>query len=104
MKHQFYEVIVGWAEGQPIQFSFYRDSDKTWYNYRKDECPDFNDSDVKWRLKPEAKTGKYRVALFKEPKEGFYYTKNDDGYGNEDFENSIRFVKWLTDWIEYELE
>jgi len=98
MKHKFYNEIMAWAEGKPIQYQNYLN----WFDLEEGESPNFETPHVNWRIKPE--TRKYRVALLKELKAGFYYTANDDGYGTEDLENSPNFVKWLTDWIVYEVE
>jgi hypothetical protein len=108
MKHPNYETIVAWASGKTIQYRGTTD------DYNKSQWIDFeelffNTENVEWRIKPKIKMRKCRVALFKVPEVDFYYTKNDDGLGIndsgvEDFENSPSFVKWLTDWIEYEVE
>jgi hypothetical protein len=111
MKHKFCDAIVAWAEGKPIQFRFMPvgelNNRNEWINlhvFYGNKSPNFDADNCEWRIKPEMKIRKYRVALFFDREDDFYYTANDDGCGNEDFEKSERFNRWLTDWIEYGVE
>jgi hypothetical protein len=100
MKHKNYDIIVAWAKGKPIQFQPILGGG--WVDFNSTIIPDFNSMFIEWRIKPEIPFRKYRVALLKD--EDFYYTASNDGCDNEDFEESVFFVKWLTDWIFYEIE
>lgn len=62
------------------------------------ETPTFRGE--KYRIKPPAK--KYRVALF-ESDTSVYYTSTADTPKDANFyEKGRGFVRWLTDWVEYE--
>jgi hypothetical protein len=111
MKHQYYDTIVAWASGKIVQHRSahsnvtYQDE---WIDYVSDDfhkfISNFNTENLEWRIKPEIKMRKYRVAQFKDPC-GFSFTETTDDYNNDDdLENSEGFVNWLTDWIEYEVE
>jgi hypothetical protein len=102
MKHKYYDVIMAWAEGKPIQYQ--NCVLVNWCDLEEGKSPNFEAPHVNWRIKPEPETRKYRVALFKDPEKGYCYTSTEDDYQNEDYENSRRFVKWLTDWTKYETQ
>lgn len=93
--HKHCEVIKAWADGHEIQ---YKDFAGRWIS-----CPNpaFNES-CEYRAKP--KTIKYRVALLGNDA-GVAYTYTAENSQNEAvLERSHHFVKWITDWIEVELE
>lgn len=92
-RHKHADVIIAWAEGKGVQ---------VWDKNNKRWCdmvlanPDFMAD--KYRIKPPAK--KYRVALFNN---GSIYTSTADTQEDVDFfEAAHGFIRWLTDWIEYE--
>lgn len=80
----------------------YRFSDKKpWHDDTKEYFPDFRVCE--YRIKP--KPGRYRVGLFKD--NDFYYTmsfERQDESESRILEQKPDFVKWLTDWIEYEVD
>ena len=94
-RHKHADLIVAWAEGAEVEYR--KDpncpwiplpSRTNWYTYEG----------VEYRIKPPAK--KCRVALFNN---GIIYTSTADTQGDAYFfEASPRFIRWLTDWIEYE--
>ena len=94
-RHKHADVIIAWAEGKDVQI--WNSINKRWVdlvlanpNFRAD----------KYRIKPPAK--KYRVALF-ESDTSVYYTSTADTPEDANFyEKGRGFVRWLTDWIEYE--
>ena len=94
-RHKHADVIIAWAEGKDVQI--WSSINKRWVdlvlanpNFRAD----------KYRIKPPAK--KYRVALF-ESDTSVYYTSTADTPEDANFyEKGRGFVRWLTDWIEYE--
>lgn len=92
-RHKHADVIIAWAEEKDVQ---------VWDKNNKRWCdmvlanPDFMAD--KYRIKPPAK--KYRVALFNN---GSIYTSTADTQEDVDFfEAAHGFIRWLTDWIEYE--
>ena len=92
-RHKHADVIIAWAEGKDVQ---------VWDKNNERWCdmvlanPDFMAD--KYRIKPPAK--KYRVALFNN---GSIYTSTADTQEDVDFfEAAHGFIRWLTDWIEYE--
>ena len=95
-RHKHADVIIAWAEGKDVQV---RDEGTSrWYDI-KGKFPLFNE-DREHRIKPPAK--KYRVALF-ESDTSIYYTSTADTPEDADFyEKGRGFIRWLTDWIEYE--
>lgn len=98
-RHKHADVIIAWAEGKEIE---YRDPTRhhsgLWV-----ECqhPGWYEN-FEYRIKPPPK--KCRVALFRLSTEGTstYTTFTDTQEEANSYEQHIRFVRWLTDWIEYE--
>ena len=95
-RHKHADVIIAWAEGEDVQI--WDDRAKRWWGVL---TPSFYE-DRKYRIKPPAK--KYRVALFRFSNEdGSTYTASTDIQEEADkYEQHKSFVRWLTDWIEYE--
>ena len=96
-RHKHADAIIAWAEGKDVQV---RDEGTIrWYDVRG-KFPLFNE-DREHRIKPPAK--KYRVALFrKHDEEPFAVAANSQGLADS-LEPQPSFVRWLTDWIEYEV-
>ena len=95
-RHKHADVIIAWAEGKDIQV--WDEGTKRWHDIGG-KFPLFNE-DREHRVKPPAK--KYRVALF-ESDTSIYYTSTADTSEDADFyEKGRGFIRWLTDWIEYE--
>lgn len=95
-RHKHADVIIAWAEGKDVQV--WDKGPKRWCDVTT-STPSFFE-DRKYRIKPPAK--KYRVALF-ESDTSIYYTSTADAPEDPDFyEKGRGFVRWLTDWIEYE--
>ena len=93
-RHKHADVIIAWAEGKDIQI--WDEGTKRWYDI-VGKFPLFNE-DRKHRIKPPA--NRYRVALLNK---GSIYTSTADTQGDADFfEAAPGFVRWLTDWVEYE--
>lgn len=92
-RHKHADVIIAWAEGKGVQV--WDKNNKRWCDMVLAD-PDFMAD--KYRIKPPAK--KYRVALFNN---GSIYTSTADTQEDVDFfEAAHGFIRWLTDWIEYE--
>ena len=94
-RHKHADVIIAWAEGKDVQI--WNSINKRWVDLVLSN-PNFRAD--KYRIKPPAK--KYRVALF-ESDTSVYYTSTADTPEDANFYEKDRgFVRWLTDWIEYE--
>ncbi len=76
--------------------------ENTWWSTTVDAVLKHIDNpSYKFRTKPKPKIGRYRVALMFDIKSHSWTsisTSHDDT-----LENFDTFVKWLTDWIEYEI-
>ena len=95
-RHKHADVIIAWAEGKDVQVR--DEGTKRWFDVMPGN-PIFSE-DREYRIKPPAE--KYRVALF-ESDTSIYYTSTADTPEDADFyEKGRGFVRWLTDWIEYE--
>lgn len=93
-RHKHADVIIAWAEGKDVQV--WDENTKRWHDI-VGKFPLFNE-DREHRIKPPAK--KYRVALFNNSSA---YTSTADTQEDADFfEAATGFIRWLTDWIEYE--
>ena len=92
-RHKHADVIIAWAEGAEIERR-----DTPTENWIPAPTPGWYE-DCEYRVKPPVK--KYRVALFKDCTEGYTSTADTQETGN-DYEVMHHFVRWLTDWIEYE--
>lgn len=91
-RHKHADVIIAWAEGKDVQV--WDHTINKWGDIPG--TPTWRE-ELEYRIKPPAK--KYRVALFND------YTcvctadnMNDAG----SYEKDTGFVRWLTDWVEYE--
>ena len=91
------ELLLAFAEGKTIQWA----DAGHWYECEYVRQIDTNSNVSCYRIKPETKIGKYRVALHKDY-EGVAYTTtvSTDEIVNE---SHPTFIKWLTDWVEYEI-
>ena len=96
-RHKHADVIVAWAEGKDVQV--WDEGAKRWCDVVK-AIPFFMGD--KYRIKPPAK--KYRVALFRLPGEAAsaYTACTNTQEAADSCERHGRFVRWLTDWVEYE--
>ena len=96
-RHKHADVIIAWAEGAEIECRARPDrpwmpmtNTSSWCGY----------DDVEYRIKPTAK--KYRVALLLNGNnEPYTVSINSQDYANI-IEPRKDFVRWLTDWVEYE--
>lgn len=96
-RHKHADAIIAWANGAEIEYRNYPTAswvsagvlnELGWYeNYE-------------YRVKPPAK--KYRVALFKYPGVEAVVSVANSEEDAERYEENQQFVRWLTDWVEYE--
>ena len=94
-RHKHADVIIAWAEGKDVQV--WDRGPKRWCDVNS-RTPNFYE-DWEYRIKPPAK--KYRVALFNDNGDIYTSTADTPEYA-EFYEKAVCFVRWLTDWIEYE--
>ena len=95
-RHKHADVIIAWAEGNDVQVW---DKLLSAWGDVATKSPTWRE-DWEYRIKPPAK--KYRVALFKYHNTGAAASVANNEEDGEFFERSPRFVRWLTDWVEYE--
>ena len=91
-RHKHADVIIAWAEGKDVQVW-----DELHSEWRK-SAPFFTGN--KYRIKPPAE--KYRVALFRRHNYETLAVASNSPVTAENYESMPDFVRWLTDWIEYE--
>ena len=108
-KHKWYNEIVAWAEGKPIQLRYKTKTNFTeWKDYNCENAIHFDDVDLEFRVKPN--TVKYRLYL--DGLDGdivdniMIILSSDDNLSEtvmkvESFNST--FIRWLTDWIELEI-
>ena len=94
-RHKHADVIIAWAEGKDVQV--WDKLHNEWRNVDSDAV--YFTAGYEYRIKPPTK--KYRVALFKDVFSGNTNTA-DDQEAAECYEAHPAFVRWLTDWVEYE--
>ena len=94
-RHKHADVIIAWAEGKDVQV--WDEGAKCWCDIVK-AIPFFMGD--KYRIKPPAK--KYRVALFRHAGEEPLAVAANSQVTADSLEPTPRFVRWLTDWVEYE--
>ena len=94
-RHKHADVIIAWAEGKDVQ---------VWNSVRNEWQESSNPNwflGYEYRIKPPAR--RYRVALFNINGSSYTYTHTADNQKTAEFyEATPAFVRWLTDWVEYE--
>ena len=94
-RHKHADAIIAWAEGKDVQV--WDEGANCWCDIVK-AIPFFMGD--KYRIKPPAK--KYRVALFESDTSIYYTSTADTPEDAEFYEKGRGFIRWLTDWVEYE--
>ena len=92
-RHKHADVIIAWAEGKDVQVW----EEFSWRDVTV-EAPTFMGE--KYRIKPPAK--KYKLALFDRHCETSFVKAANNEFETGEYEKSRNFIRWLTDWIEYE--
>lgn len=105
MPHQYYNEIVAWAAGETLQYRVVLDdgTKSKWvdfFYFDDNKSPNFNAENVEWQIKRPIKTRKYKVALCRY--KDTFYTMTEDYEANDNIECQAGFIKWISDWIEYE--
>lgn len=88
--HKHAELIKLWEDGAVIQYR--RSSEYKW----EDILDPVWSEDTEYRVKPV--TRKYRVALMRNSSKAV-----DTEQHAREITYSASFIRWLTDWIEYEV-
>lgn len=102
--HPYAEILRAIADGKQVQrrvgIDKWCDVDRNYaLYYIREATMHLGHTDL--RIKPEPKKERYRVAEMRIPSTAHNYTTTaDDGHG---LERSPNFIRWLTDWIEYEV-
>ena len=96
-RHKYADVIIAWAEGAEIEHRASPDrpwlpmtNTSSWYGH----------DDVEYRIKPPAK--KCRVAMLSGCSGESLVVLCSSPATADTFESMPDFVRWLTDWVEYE--
>lgn len=100
-KHKWYDVIIAWANGVPIQFKY---ADIDWVDSSDDpnaDSPNFNIPHVQWRIKPKEVV--YRLALMESPSGQNYIAVHNENQPNFCPTKNSNFVKWITESNKYEI-
>lgn len=104
-KHRWYDVIVAWAEGKKVQFKW---PDVDWIDFNHtnealDILPAFNADGIKWRIKPETITKRYRMALL-HGNQVIAVDTTDVSLDDPPEYNIDGFIRWIGVPAEVELE
>lgn len=100
--HKHHDMITQWAKGANIQWS---NDGKKWFDSGTPRW----DNNIFYRVKPDPVKRKVRVGLFKGNTSDhlmvghFTLTVTPDNENAFASDSNITFVKWLTDWLEYEV-
>ena len=94
-RHKHADVIIAWAEGKDVQV----------WDHTINKWGDIPGTPTwrkewEYRIKPPAE--KYRVALFRRHNCESLVVACNSPVTAENYESLPDFVRWLTDWIEYE--
>jgi hypothetical protein len=92
--HKHAKLIKAWADGAEIQ---YRINGGSWFDIQRPNWGDYTE----YRIRQNKR--KYRVAELQDVSHKSIYTSTADTLVDEKiFIESPHFVRWLTDWIEYD--
>lgn len=97
-RHKHADVIIAWANGKDIQVRHRVTGE--WLDLTV-SSPSFNDEE--YRVKPKVVIQRGRVALMRDGSRNFIRTSPTELHALK-AEGHPCFVRWLTDWIEYEVE
>lgn len=101
--HKYANVIKAWADGETIQWT--NSELHFWIDLDQDKTPDFNSSELNWRIKPVRYSGKFRVAFYRGvPEFSDYNLYIVHEQFVKDAEQDELFVQWLTHWVEFDVD
>ena len=93
-RHKHADAIIAWAEGAEIQCR--RHPADPWAELKQ---PNWQEH---WEYRVKPPKNKYRVGLFKIGENKPFTVVAETDVVEMDCETDTRFVRWLTDWVEYE--
>lgn len=102
--HPQAEILHALADGKTIQTK----AEKGWFDIRPSEVlfalhggPNYGANNM--RIKPEPVKARYRVAEMRSLTGDIYTTTSDNEWEAKGREELPGFIRWLTDWVEYEV-
>ena len=98
-KHVHCELIKAWADGAQIQLKM---DDGNWEDIHG--APAWKPG-WRYRIKPKLPAYKVRFLIY-QPYRAYYEHVCANVRNKEDeklWENDPRFIKWITDWVEYDV-
>ncbi len=105
MNHKWYKEIIAYANGENLQFRI-PSVENNWTDFTNEYAsPNFNDTDVEFRIKPKPREFKYIIGLFKNCEKPCIISIDNTSI-LRNFENSENFIRWLThvQTLEYDEE
>lgn len=97
--HKNADVLKAWADGADIQYRCFTSDGQLAIDWEDMSAPGQLSGRVfEYRIKPKLK--KFRVVLMGGPGDGATYTMT---VNKENDYVPSNFIRWLTDWIEYEV-
>lgn len=97
-RHKHADVIIAWANGETVQVRSRVTGE--WVDLEF-TTPTLNDEE--YRIKPKVVIQRGRVALMRDGYRNFIRTSPTELHALK-MEGHPGFIRWLTDWIEYEVE
>jgi len=96
MRHKHADLMMAYAKNRDLKFEYFSSISNGWNGT---DIPSFHE-DLEYRIKPTIQ--RYRVAFMKD-EDGEYWTTTQDENTHFNPEMESQFVRWRTDWIEYEV-
>lgn len=105
------EIIQALLNGKTVQLNIFdEDNNGSWVDLNTTDYSEFyaslfsDDNYPRWRIKPEIISISVRLALMRSSEKIFYTeTVNSIDSSIELIKYSDYFIKWLTDWVIYEI-
>jgi hypothetical protein len=97
-QHPLADILIALAEGKPVQWR-HKKGCKLWNDFSSTPRGIKLWDDCEYRIKPETK--KYRVSLHTMSGRTFLFISEEDDIAAVR-EDADSFVRWISDWVEYE--
>jgi hypothetical protein len=92
-QHKHAEILRAIADGKEVEWLGGKDA---WYIGTKEINP-LSHPHLEWRIKPEKKVLRYRVAKMKNGETYWLITACENNYA-EELQKDLRFIEWIHDW------